>query len=108
MRETKFAREDGRYLDFEEVTEGSIILVDKDHEHNKWMFTSVSGYPYINFAQGDIWVVESLANRPRVAVIRNLQRNIQSGIRVDELLELDDKGIVTVGPGPDRPPREDD
>lgn len=103
-------RKDGRYLDFEEVTEGSVILVDKDHEHNKygiWTETKTNSYPYVKFEKGDIWIVEALANRPRVAVIRNLQRGTRTGIRVDELLQLDDKDILTIGPGPDRPSRDD-
>ncbi len=108
MKDRQFAREDGRYLDFEQVTEGSIILVNKMHEHNKIMlFGDLGKYPYIKLEKDDIWIVEALANRPRVAVIRNLQRNVQSGIRVDMLLELDDAGIVTIGPGPDRSPRDD-
>ncbi len=85
-------------MDFEEVTAGSVIFVDKEHEHNKYDFSS-SPMPNIHFVPGDIWVVESLANRPRVAVIRNLQRGERSGIRVDALLELDDKDVLTIGPG---------
>lgn len=87
-------RKDGRYMDFEEVTVGSVILVDKEHEHNKNFWS-----PGVMFMPGDIWIIESLANRPREAVIRNLQRNEHADIRVDVLLELDDKDIVTIGPG---------
>lgn len=105
-----YRRPDGRYLDFEEVTEGSLIIVERDHEHNKYNFGAcypTSTYPHISFAKGDFWIVEGLANRPRVAIIRNLQRNVRSGIRVDELLKLDDQHVITVGPGPERPPRDD-
>lgn len=109
MKDERFKRTDGRYLEFEEVTEGSVILVDRDHEHNKYGFLELkNNYPFVSFLKGDIWVVEALANRPRVAIIRNLQRNVQAGIRIDALLELDDKDILTIGPGPDRQPREDD
>lgn len=106
MKDDRFKRVDGRYIDFEEVTEGSVILVDETYEHNRHTFPK-SDYPYVKFEKGDIWVVEALANRPRVAIIRNLQRNEQRGIRVDALLEIDDKGVLTIGPGPERPPRDD-
>ncbi len=108
MKDRQFAREDGQYLDFEQVTEGSIILVNKLHEHNRWgAYAGTNKYPYIKLEKNDIWIIEALANRPRVAVIRNLQRNVESGIRVDVLLELDDAGIITIGPGPDRSSRND-
>lgn len=100
MNDKKFNRKDGRYLDFEEVTEGSVIIVDRAHHHNAYDFKQ--NYPYIKFEAGDIWVIENLANRPRVAIIRNLQRNETTGIRVDALLDLDDQDILTIGPGPGR------
>ena len=94
----RLVRKDGRYLDFDEVTEGSVIVVQKDHEHGD-LYSVKRDYPYVQFKAGDIWVVEALANRPRVAVIRNLQRSERSGIRVDALLDLDDRDVLTVGPG---------
>lgn len=94
----RLERKDGRYLDFEEVTEGSVILVQKDHDHGD-LYSLGRDYPYVQFKAGDIWIVEALANRPRVAVIRNLQRKERTGIRVDALLELDDRDILTIGPG---------
>lgn len=107
MKSNRFVRADERYLDFEDITEGSIILVQKNHQHGSLFDFNKPTYPSVTFEQGDIWVIESLANRPRVAVIRNLQRGSRTGIRVDALLELDDKDIVTVGPGPTRVPRDD-
>lgn len=97
---TTLDRKDGKYLDFEEVTEGSVIIVAEDHVHNAqmWYNTDKPNYPEVDFKQGDLWVIEALANRPRVAVIRNLQRGTRTGIRVDDLLELDDRDILTIGP----------
>lgn len=102
---TTLNRKDGHYVDFEDVVEGAIILVNVAYEHNKYDFQNK--YPYIKFESGDIWVVESTANRPKVAIVRNLQRGTRSGIRVDVLLELDDKDMVTIGPGKEREPRDD-
>jgi hypothetical protein len=101
----RLERKDGRYLDFEDVVDGAIILVNAYHEHNKYDFQNK--YPHVLFESGDIWVVESTANRPKVAIIRNLQRGTRSGIRVDALLELDDRDIVTIGPGVKPTPRDD-
>lgn len=98
-------RNDCRNIDFEDVVEGTLIFADHDHDHNKYDFQGT--YPYVRFERGDIWVVESTANRPRVAIIRNLQRGTRSGIRVDALLELDDRDIVTIGPGTPPTPRDD-
>ncbi len=94
----RLERADGRYLDFEEVTEGSVIVVNRRHDHGN-LYDLNPKYPYIMFESGDIWVVEALANRPRVAVVRNLRTHQRSGIRVDDLLGLDDRDVLTVGPG---------
>lgn len=84
-------------LDFNEVTNGSMILVMKEHELSPWR-THFDEDTYIHFEINDIWVIKRLANRPRVALIHNLQRGTQVVIRVDALLELDDKGVITIGP----------
>ena len=102
---TRLTRKDGRYLDFKGIVEGAVILVNVDHEHNKYDFQN--RYPYVKFDNGDIWIVESTANRPRVAIVRNLQCGTRSGIRVNALLELDDRDIVTIGPGKPAAPRDD-
>ena len=98
MNDDRFRREDDRYLDFEDVTNGSIVLIDKTRELTNY----VSGYSRVRFVEGDIWIVVELTGRPRVATLRNLQRHTHANIRVDELLSLDDKGVVTIGPGPFR------
>jgi hypothetical protein len=85
-------RDDGCHLDFEQITVGSVIMVEKDYEQTVW--TSAP----IVLKAGDIWVILTLASRPRCATLRNLQRQVTMNLRVDELLELDDRNIVTIGP----------
>lgn len=85
-------RKDGSHLDFEQVTIGSLIFVERDHIKHTWYSTD------LHFKVGDIWLVAATLSRPRFAILRNLQRGESGRARVDELLELDDQDIITIGP----------
>ena len=82
------------YIDFEDVTVGSIVLVEKDLVLNKYDWDE----PCIDLFERDIWMVVGLHERPRRATLRNLQRNQYIDIRVDQLLDINDSGSITIGP----------
>ncbi len=85
-------RKDGSYIDFEQVTLGSLVFVEEDHRKDSWFSSEC------DLKAGEIWMIVTLIDRPRVAILRNLQHGRTTKIRVDDLIELDDKDIVTLGP----------
>lgn len=75
-------------LDFEDVNVGSIIIVAKMPPIHMATYLEV----------GDIWVVEAMHGRPRVAFIKRLSDNALDEMRVDHMLMLDDVDTIMIGP----------
>ena len=82
------------YLDFDDVTVGSVVFVEKNQILNKYSWKE----PRVDLIAGDIFLVTFISGRPRRATLRNLQRGYVVDVRVDELLALNDDYFVTIGP----------
>lgn len=88
-------RKDGSYLDFEHVTLGSLVFVEENH----FKYVGRTGnWESYELKAGEIWMVVLLLGRPRLAVLKNMRNAETVRLRVNDLLELDDKDVVTVGP----------
>ncbi len=89
MNDSRFKRLDDRYLDFEDININSLIIVDNDQISLHWHDW--------RFLKDEMWIVVFVeAVRPRKVQIKNMQRGVTRSIRIDELLRLDDLGIITV------------
>jgi len=82
------------FVDFEDVTVGSVVLVVKPRVYNQYSWSE----PRVDFVEGDMWIIDKLADRPRRATMRNLQRGTLHDMRVDDLLGADYDGFVVIGP----------